>query len=479
MLHLDEYQTPLLFEIYKRKNTLPSLEIIFKPSPISSAPGLPGEQIGDCLLIQEKSDKSKLIVSLGKSDKLILDTYRQAGGAAAKWLQSCNVKEAYLAKDIFRNDEFIALLEGFRLGAFTFNRYKKPIKESMVTTVFILQTGDYENCVKTLERIEIVTDAVNMARDWGHEPANVINPGTLAERAGYISEKYGLKITILDENKLSENNAGGILSVGKGSKTQPRLIILEFSGTPRSIDQKPIVLIGKAITFDTGGYSLKDATNIRGMKYDKSGGVSVVAILKAIARLKLDIPVIGIIPAAENMVSSDSYRPDDIITMMSGKTVEIISTDAEGRLILADSLTYAQNHFQPRAIIDMATLTGGVVLALNRFRAGLLSNNDSLAEQLFQSGEHTHERLWRFPMDEDYFKLIKGDDADLKNSGGREGATISGAVFLKQFVADEIPWAHLDIAGTADQPKAMSYCPQGASGFGIRLLIDYLEKLTY
>ena len=213
------------------------------------------------------------------------------------------------------------------------------------------------------------------------------------------------------------------------------------------------------------------------MKYDKCGGVTVIATLLAASRLELKTPVIGIISAAENMVSETAYRPDDIITTMSGKTVEIVTTDAEGRLVLADALTYAQQNFAPQSMIDLATLTGGVVTALGRVRAGIMSNNPALVVSLVESGDRTWERLWELPLDDEYLLATKGDDADLKNSGGREGHAIMGGIFLKQFVADAIPWAHLDIAGVADSPKDLPYAHKGATGFGVRLLIDYLQNL--
>ena len=199
--------------------------------------------------------------------------------------------------------------------------------------------------------------------------------------------------------------------------------------------------------------------------------------MQAAAALKIDTPVVGVIAAAENMIAGNAYRPNDIVRTMSGKTVEIISTDAEGRMVLADAMTYAQKHYKPRAMIDLATLTGGVVVALGNVRAGMFSNNDRLATQLAEAGERVHERLWRMPLDDDYFELIRGEDSDLKNSGGRKAHPIIGGMFLKQFVDDKTAWAHLDIAGTATTDKDLPYCPKGATGFGVRLLIDYLENL--
>ena len=214
-----------------------------------------------------------------------------------------------------------------------------------------------------------------------------------------------------------------------------------------------------------------------GMKYDKCGGLAVLGTVLAASRLKIKTPLVGIITAAENMISGESYRPNDIIKTLSGKTVEIISSDAEGRMVMCDALTYAQQKYQPRALIDLATLTGGVVVALGKVRAGIMTNDDALASALFDSGERVFERLWRLPLDDEYFDLIKGDDSDFKNAGGREAHPIVGGIFLKQFVFPETPWAHLDIAGAATTDKDLPYSPKGATGFGIRLLVDYLEHL--
>jgi len=252
------------------------------------------------------------------------------------------------------------------------------------------------------------------------------------------------------------------------------MIILEHKG--RNAHQDTLALVGKAITFDTGGYSLKSVENIQGMKFDKLGGMTVLGTLIAASLLNLPQRIVGIICAAENMISDHAYRPDDIIRTLSGKTVEIITTDAEGRLVLADGITYAKTQYSPKTIIDFATLTGGIVTALGKVRAGLFSNNDQLADDLFAAGEITGERLWRMPLDDEYFEFIKGDDADLKNSGGRSGHPIMGGIFLKQFVNDQIQWAHIDIAGTATSDKQEFYKPKGANGFGIRLMINYLNS---
>jgi leucyl aminopeptidase len=317
---------------------------------------------------------------------------------------------------------------------------------------------------------------VNLTRAWSHEPPNIINPETLARRAESLATQTGLGCTIFAEKELSDMGAGAILSVGLGSKTPSHMIVLTHPGHGPGADAAPIVVVGKAITFDTGGYSLKTKTGIVGMKYDKCGGMAVLGIMQAVAALNIPIPVVGIIAAAENMISKEAYRPNDIIRTMSGKTIEIISTDAEGRMVLSDALTYAHTHLKPRAIIDLATLTGGVVVAIGKIRAGLMSNNEALAEALLTAGERTHERLWRLPLDEDYFELIKGGDSDIKNSAGiPQASPVVGGMFLKQFVPDDVPWAHIDIAGTATRDKTSEH-PKQATGFGVRLVIEYLQS---
>lgn len=439
----------------------------------------PGKTPGDVLLVQKPASGYQIVVSLGSADKATTETVRRAGGGLGKWLVKHHAARVDLDLDSLTasgiEDAASAALEGVRLGAYKFVRYKKVEEPAFEVRVTMRSVSGPEQSQALIERAIIVTDAVILARDLSHQPANVINPVTLAEEARAVAERCNLGFTVLDEARLAKLGAGAILAVGKGSQTPPRLIVLEYPGTDPQA--QPVVLVGKAITFDTGGYSIKDTSNIVGMKYDKCGGVNVLAALQAAAGLKLKTPVIGIIAAAENMISGEAYRPDDILTAMNGKTIEIISTDAEGRLVLADALTYAQRNYQPRALIDLATLTGGVVVALGRVRAGLLSNDDQLADALFQAGEKSFERLWRLPLDEEYSKNMKGDDADLKNSGGREGHCILGGAFIQEFVEPGTAWAHLDIAGMADTPKDLPYAPKGPTGFGIRLLINYLESL--
>ena len=422
---------------------------------------------GDYIVDQENG---KTVVTFYTGEKYNADTYRSLGGMIVNWLQKNKIKASSIKiPEKISEKDHQALLEGLLLSAFIFNKYKTKEKPFQG----ILYLGIEESGI--FESVRSVCNAVNMARDWAHEPAAKINPWTLSERAQLLAKQYDLDCKILDDRQLAEIGAGAIVAVGQGSKTPSRMIVLEYKGNGRR--KKPVVLVGKAITFDSGGYSIKPSDSMVGMKYDKCGAMAVLGVMRAAAELKLATPIVGIICAAENMLSENSYRPDDIITSLSGLSIEVISTDAEGRLVLADGLTYAQKNYDPRAIIDLATLTGGCVVALGHVRAGVISNNTDLYESLYESGERTWERLWRLPDDEDYAKLIKGTDADIKNSGGRWGSPVTGGMFLKEFVLDTVPWAHLDIAGVADLEDGTDYSVPGATGFGIRLLIDWLEGL--
>ncbi|GMU36192.1 MAG: leucyl aminopeptidase [Phycisphaerae bacterium] len=455
-----------------------------------ASPGLPLKDLGE-ILARPGGERSarRFALGLGAKEKARTDTFRCAGGLLAKWLAKHDIAEAAVDFDAEplrgQADRQAALLEGFLLGGFRFDlRKSSPGKRRPVVLHALVGKARPEHQA-LLRRVEAVCGGVNLAREWAHEPPNVIRPVTLARRIAPWAKRCGLACRVLDEKQLTKIGAGAILAVGQGSDSPPRLIVLEHRGSLRgrqrgtrsgraSRPESPVVLIGKAITFDTGGYTLKDRVGMVGMKYDKCGGMAVLGAMQAVAALKPRTPVVGIIAAAENMISGGAYRPNDIITTMSGKTVEIISADAEGRLVLADALTYAQREYQPRCMINLATLTGGVSVALGNLRAGLMGNNDALCSGLFSCGERVHERLWRLPLDDEYFDLIAGDDSDFKNSAERLAHAIVGGIFLKQFVDARVPWAHLDIAGTAHVDRDQPYCPKGATGFGVRLLLEHL-----
>ena len=458
------------------------IRIVTAVAPNNISPDTPGKEVGE---VRFNPADQKAVVSLGQQEKINLEIFRRAGGALAKWITKNKVTEAAIETVPFADYGLppaqiaFALTEGLLLGSFRFDRHKSKKDEPVPATVYFLD----ESLNQTIEHAAIICEATSLARAWAHEPANVINPISLAERVQELAGETGLKCSILDEMQLTEMGAGAIVAVGQGSLTPSRLIVLEYqppaqSGDEAGSEAPPVALVGKAITFDTGGYSIKSTDGMVGMKYDKCGALAVLGAIVAAARLKIKTPVVAVLAAAENMVSKAAFRPNDILKTLSGKTVEIISTDAEGRLVLCDALTYTQQQFKPRAMINLATLTGGVVVALGSTRAGLFSNSDELSQALLNAGEQVHERLWRLPLDDDYFELLKSEDADFKNSAGlRKAHPIVGGIFLKQFVSDETPWAHLDIAGVSDWDREMPYCPKGASGFGVRLLVEYLRGL--
>ena len=309
-------------------------------------------------------------------------------------------------------------------------------------------------------------------------PLNECTPTTLANFAKNMSKKNKMKCNIISEPELQKKGFGGISAVGRGSKNQPKLIILEHNKGPRNV--KPIVLVGKAVTFDTGGISLKPGAAMDEMKFDKCGGCTVLGIMKAVSELKLPINVVGIVPSVENMPGGEAYRPGDIIKLYSKKTAEILNTDAEGRLILADALSYGEKHYSPKTIIDFATLTGACIVALGTNVAAIVSNDEKLSKRIMDSSKRTTEEVWELPLNQDYMDMIKSDVADMKNVGiGRAAGTITAAAFLKNAI-EKTPWTHIDIAGVAwtqTATKEKPYNPKGATGFGVRLILDYLQNL--
>jgi leucyl aminopeptidase len=451
-------------------------ESVLTPIPFTSEspPFRPGKKVGDLLV-----DSHQILVSVGDAEKLGNRQIRKAGISAGKWLIEQQVPEVGLAVEAFVEmpvGALAAFCEGLLFGAFQFDNHKSnEAKVQQIRVAVLKGVGDHETA-EIIRRTTAIMRGVNLAREWSHEPPNVINPVSLAERVQLLAAENNLLCAVFGEEELIQMGAGAILSVGLGSKTPSQMILLEHPGVDPGAT--PVVIAGKAITFDTGGYSLKSTQGMLGMKYDKCGGMDVAGILQAVATLNLPTRVIGIIAAAENMISSDAYRPNDIITSLSGKTIEIVSTDAEGRMVLSDALTYASTKLDPhpRAIIDLATLTGGVVTALGEVRAGLMTTDDNLAAALTAAGERTGEWLWRLPLDEEYFELIRGRDSDLRNSAGKpQASAIVGGTFLKQFVRNDLPWAHLDIAGMATTEKGIG---GSATGFGVRLVLDYLVNLV-
>ncbi len=313
------------------------------------------------------------------------------------------------------------------------------------------------------------------ARDLINGNADMVTPSYLVEAAKKISNRFPeIKTKILDKKALEKAKMGLILAVGRGSPHDPALICLEYNGNPKSKER--VALVGKGITFDTGGLNLKPQAGMETMRDDMSGGAAVLATLATVASLKLKVNIVGVVPTAENAIDGKSFKPGDVYVSHSGKTVEIKDTDAEGRLILADALSWTVKHFQPTKMIDLATLTGSVVVALGEGMGGLYSNDDKLAHQLLDASASSHELLWQLPLHHPYKELLKSDIADLKNVGGRPAGSIVAALFLHEFVGTT-PWAHLDIAGVAFGSKEQNYLPKNGIGFGVRLLLDFFRRL--
>lgn len=422
-----------------------------------------------------------LLVSLGEGAKLTASAVRTAGGRAAGWIIGEKLKSADLWVDGFAScslDRAVAEFAGaMTLAGFRYGEMKEADKSPERVRV---RPCGHEAAHVARTRGEIrdaltLADAINYARRIAHQPPNVLNPATLADEARKLAKQSRIKCTVLDAPQLRKLKMNGILSVGESANPGPCLIKLEYMNAPAA--RAVTVVVGKAVTFDTGGYSIKPAANMEEMKFDKCGGMAVLGILKAAADLKLKCNLVGLIAAAENAISDRAYRPSDIITMMSGKTVEIISTDAEGRMLLGDALWYAQQQYKPSALIDFATLTGGARAALGVAAAALMSTNDDLAALLEECGRVTHERLWRLPLWDDYRDLIKGTDSDIRNSSGKRDAhCIVGGMFLREFVKPETPWAHIDIAAVANSEGGNGPIGKGATGFGIRLMVEYLRR---
>lgn len=364
-----------------------------------------------------------------------------------------------------------AAVEGARLAAYRFleHRTQNLPKRDIQEVIF---TGSGQDAERGIKLGEKVADGVTLARNLGNQPPDIIYPQTLAEKAREVAEQNGLECRIYDRAALEELGANGIIQVGKGSAHEPVMIHLTYR--PKGEARGTIGLVGKGITFDSGGLNIKPSGSMETMKIDKAGGCAVLGVMSILSALDLPFVVHGVIPSAENMVSGSSYHPSDVFRALNGKTIEVANTDAEGRLILADALTYTARQ-GAQVMIDLATLTGACMVALGQDAAGVFGNDDALVETIMASGKSTGELLWKLPLWKDYLELIKGDVADLKNSGGRWGGAITAALFLQEFT-ENVPWAHLDIAGPAWAEKETAYSVKGATGFGVNTMVRFLES---
>ena len=432
-----------------------------------------------CIIHNKVGSDIKRVLLLGMGNRENLDTEktRNLTGKVVNKAKELAISEFVLAPfDEMDEDHLSAIVEGIKLSDYSFSNYKKDEDKFELNQVRILTRVDLASNQKVIQRSSIISDAVNLTRDISNLPPNDCSPKDLANFARKLSANKKTKVRVIDEQELEANGFGGIMAVGKGSTNSPKLIVIEYSGSPQ--DEKPVVIVGKAVTFDTGGISIKPPDKMEEMKFDKCGGCNVIGIMKAVSDLDLDENVIGLIPAVENMPSGSSYRPGDIIKMYNTKTVEVLNTDAEGRIILGDALAFAVKTFSPSVIIDMATLTGAAIIALGSNVAALVGNNEELVTKILEYSNKTGEKIWELPLFEDHKEQLKSSNADIKNIGGRSAGAITAAAFLSHFV-DDTPWAHLDIAGTAwnqEGTREKTYNPKGATGFGIRTIVKYIAS---
>ena len=425
-------------------------------------------------LIREKG-RRVLHVGLGPKDRFGPDTLRQAAGVAAKALLRIGASRVAFDTRRFASNAQ-AIVEGAVLASYRFDDFKAPsARRSHSLQAVWLWVGqkDLRSVSSAAEAGLILAEATNLTRHVGNQPPNIMTPAVLATDAAKLARRLGVRCRVWDERALRKEGFGGLIAVGQGSANPPRLIQLEVPGPSRKAPT--VVVVGKAITFDTGGISIKPADRMEEMKWDKMGGCAVLGIVQAVRKLKLPIHLVGLIASAENMPSATAYRPSDLIRTWDGKVIEVLNTDAEGRVVLADALAYARETFKPSLMIDLATLTGACVVALGGKRAGLFTDDLTLRAQLHEVGESTGDRVWPLPMGEEYDEQIRSDAGLVKNTGGREGGACTAASFLRHWAGD-CRWAHLDIAGPAMGGKDLPHLEKGATGFGVRLVTEFLRR---
>ena len=433
--------------------------------------------------------KRVILVGLGKKKDARLDSVRQAMGYAAKRVRQAGA-DSFAAPmagegipDITPLELAQAMAEGATLGLYQFMEYRTEAKADGkdVTRMTVIASGGERlpELEEGVRRGRASAEATAYVRDLCNHPSNVMTPSRVAQEAKAIGKERGVQVKIMERAQVEKLGMGAFLGVAQGSHEPPKFIVLEYTGTARGkgrgargANQAPIVFVGKTITFDTGGISLKPSENMEQMKADMTGGAEVLATVRAAARLKLPLHLFGILPATENMPGGRAIKPGDILKTLSGLTVEVQNTDAEGRLILADGLAYA-TRLKPAAVVDVATLTGACMVALGQFAIGMFGNNDGLKARIREAGLKAGERVWEMPLWDDYFEQLKSDVADMRNIGGRGGGMITAALFLSKFVGD-VPWIHLDIASTDWSERERAYIPKGPTGIGTRLLLQYL-----
>ncbi len=431
--------------------------------------------------------KRVLVVGLGKSGKLDAHVVRDVSAVVARHLRRVGAKRAATIAhgagigglDATASGQAIA--EGTALGLYAFKRYQskkddEPDHEVEELTIIEHDAQRVAPLQAGVDKGRLLADSVIFARDLVNEPANVVNPARMAEAAGEVADGTELKLTVLGREDMMEREMGALLAVTAGSANEPKLIVLEHQGDPEHPETN-IALVGKGITFDSGGISIKPSANMWEMKGDMSGGASVLGAMKAIAALKPRINVFGVVPAVENMPSGTAQRPGDIIRSMSGKTIEVDNTDAEGRLVLADAISYIKQERDAKRVVDVATLTGAIVVALGHVATGVMGTSQKLVDAVLDASKTTGEKMWQLPLFDEYKRQNRSDYADVKNTGGRSAGSITAAFFIAEF-AGGVEWAHLDIAGTFISDRSHGHLVKGATGVPTRTLVQLVEDLA-
>ncbi len=416
-----------------------------------------------------------LLVGLGDRSSFTSERLRRTVASVARRARTLKARSVAFALPTPEGSDVRgaarAAAEGAVLGLYRFEKYKTKNNKDEDPEGFDLVIGgsDDERAASAGAKVgaRIASGSV-LARDLANEPSNTATPAFLGERAQEIGDRYGMTVTVLDRGGIEAEDLTGLATVGRSAANEPRFLVLEHR---KGGGGEPVVIVGKAVTFDSGGISIKPTTGMEDMKFDMGGGAAVLGAMEAVGALDLPLDVVAIVPATENLPGGDAFKPGDVLTMANGKTVEILTTDAEGRLILADALVYARR-YEPAAVLDCATLTGACVVALGAHASGLMGNDEDLVAEVQTAGEATGERAWPLPLFEEYTEQIKGNTADIKNSGGRGGGALTAGAFLKEFA--DFPWAHLDIAGTAYGKKGNGYTTKGATGAPARLLVEFL-----
>lgn len=423
-------------------------------------------------MFQPSQDESPSLLAIGIGQSLTTTLEAEKAGAALyKALRSHKLNRANLADCSLSDEMLLAFLYGALSQSYEFNSYFTKKEENSV-----IQLGIAHNNAETLQASfddkQGMLSGVFMARDLITEPANVLYPAEFAARCEAL-RALGLEVDVLDESAMAKLGMGALLGVGQGSRRESKMVIMKWNGGG---SEAPLAYVGKGVCFDTGGISLKPAKGMEDMKWDMGGAAAVTGAMCALASRKVATNVVGIIGLVENMPDGDAQRPGDVVTSLSGQTIEVINTDAEGRLVLADCLTYCQEKFKPQMIVDLATLTGAIIVALGKDYAGLFSNDDGLSAKIKASGDATAEPCWPMPMGDSYHQMLKSHIADMKNIGGPWGGSITAACFLERFIDEGTPWAHIDMVGKAWADKAGHAHPSGGTGFGVRLLNDLAEN---